>query len=82
MNRHGHFDAFARALHWSMAILILAMLFVGVAMVSSMTLRPLWPCPGSALSVLRETSSRIDTARSRFCGRVCRQIRSSSCPVA
>ncbi|VXB07663.1 Cytochrome B [Luteimonas sp. 9C] len=33
-------DAFARALHWSMAVLILAMLFVGVAMVSSMTLRP------------------------------------------
>jgi len=33
-------DAFARVLHWSMAVLILAMLFVGVAMVSSMTLRP------------------------------------------
>jgi len=33
-------DAFARALHWTMAVLILAMLFVGVAMVSSMTLRP------------------------------------------
>jgi len=33
-------DAFARVLHWSMAVLILAMLFVGVAMVVSMTLRP------------------------------------------
>lgn len=33
-------DALARLLHWSMAVLILAMLFVGVAMVSSMTLRP------------------------------------------
>ncbi len=33
-------DAFARLLHWGMAVLILAMLFVGVAMVSSMTLRP------------------------------------------
>ncbi|NYZ61881.1 cytochrome b [Luteimonas deserti] len=33
-------DAFARALHWSMAALILAMLFVGVAMVASVTLRP------------------------------------------
>ena len=36
---HRH-DAFARLLHWSMALLILAMLFVGVAMVSSLTLRP------------------------------------------
>lgn len=35
-----HHDAFARLLHWSMAALILAMLFVGVAMVSSMALRP------------------------------------------
>lgn len=33
-------DAFARLLHWSMALLILAMLFVGVAMVASVTLRP------------------------------------------
>lgn len=40
MNRHDHFDAFARALHWSMAILILAMLFVGVGMVASLSLRP------------------------------------------
>ena len=35
----GH-DPLARALHWSMAVLIVAMLFVGVAMVASMTLRP------------------------------------------
>lgn len=35
-----HHDAFARTLHWLMAVLILAMLFVGVAMVSSITLRP------------------------------------------
>ncbi|HEV7272449.1 cytochrome b [Pseudoxanthomonas sp.] len=41
MNRHGHFDAFARALHWSMAVLILAMLFIGVGMVASLELRPL-----------------------------------------
>lgn len=34
-----HHDAFARTLHWLMAVLILAMLFVGVAMVSSITLR-------------------------------------------
>lgn len=33
-------DAFARLLHWSMAALILAMLFVGVAMVASISLRP------------------------------------------
>lgn len=37
VDRH---DAFARVLHWTMAVLILAMLFVGVAMVASMTLRP------------------------------------------
>lgn len=35
----GH-DAYARALHWGMAVLILIMLFVGVAMVASITLRP------------------------------------------
>lgn len=33
-------DAVARLLHWSMAVLILAMLFIGVAMVASITLRP------------------------------------------
>lgn len=36
-----HHDLYARVLHWSMAALILAMLFVCVAMVSSMTLRPM-----------------------------------------
>lgn len=41
MNRHGHFDAFARLLHWGMAVLVLAMLFIGVGMVASLTLRPL-----------------------------------------
>lgn len=41
MNRHGHFDALARLLHWSMAVLILAMLFIGVGMVTSLSLRPL-----------------------------------------
>lgn len=40
MNRHGHFDAVARLLHWGMAVLILAMLFVGVGMVASLTWRP------------------------------------------
>lgn len=40
MNRHGHFDALARLLHWGMALLILAMLFVGVGMVASLSLRP------------------------------------------
>ena len=48
----------------------------------SITERPPWPWPGTALSVERDTSSRIDTARSRFCGRVCRQMRSSLWPVA
>ncbi|WP_370644659.1 cytochrome b [Methylorubrum sp. B1-46] len=31
-----HFNAPARLLHWSMAVLILAMLFIGVAMVTSL----------------------------------------------
>lgn len=34
MNRGDHFDPFARVLHWGMAVLILAMLFVGVGMVA------------------------------------------------
>lgn len=41
MNRYGHFDTLARILHWSMAALILAMLFIGVGMVASLSLRPL-----------------------------------------
>lgn len=40
MNRGEHFDTFARVLHWGMAVLILAMLFVGVGMVASLSLRP------------------------------------------
>lgn len=40
MNRHDHFDGFARALHWGMAVLILAMLFIGAGMVASLSLRP------------------------------------------
>ena len=34
------FNGLARLLHWSMSAMVLAMLFVGVAMVASMTLRP------------------------------------------
>ncbi|TYT26995.1 cytochrome b [Luteimonas viscosa] len=41
MNRHGHFDALARLLHWGMAVLVMAMLFVGVGMVASLALRPM-----------------------------------------
>lgn len=36
----GHFNLLARVLHWGMALLILAMLFIGVAMVASVHLRP------------------------------------------
>lgn len=36
----GHFDTLARSLHWLMAVLITTMLFVGVAMVTSVSLRP------------------------------------------
>lgn len=35
-----HFNWLARTLHWSMALMILAMLFIGVTMVSSLSLRP------------------------------------------
>ena len=35
-----HFNLSARVLHWSMALAILAMLFVGVGMVASLSLRP------------------------------------------
>ncbi|WP_331351243.1 cytochrome b [Cellvibrio sp. UBA7671] len=35
-----HFNFTARVLHWSMALMILAMLFVGIGMVSSLSLRP------------------------------------------
>lgn len=35
-----HFNLTARVLHWSMALAIFAMLFVGIGMVASMSLRP------------------------------------------
>ena len=38
---NGHFNPLARVLHWSMAVMILAMLFIGVTMVASLHLRPL-----------------------------------------
>lgn len=40
MNRYGHFDALARSLHWLMAAMILAMLFIGAGMVVSLAWRP------------------------------------------
>ncbi|MET0290561.1 MAG: cytochrome b/b6 domain-containing protein [Pseudoxanthomonas sp.] len=40
MNRYGHFDALARTLHWLMAAMILAMLFIGAGMVVSLAWRP------------------------------------------
>lgn len=35
-----HFNLTARVLHWTMSLLILTMLFVGIGMVASMSLRP------------------------------------------
>ena len=35
-----HYDRTARWLHWSMAAMVLAMLFIGVGMVASLELRP------------------------------------------
>lgn len=40
MNAPGHFNATARILHWAMAAMVLAMLFVGVGMVASVQYRP------------------------------------------
>lgn len=40
MSRPAHFNLTARVLHWSMAAMILTMLFVGIGMVASMSLRP------------------------------------------
>lgn len=40
MSPSTHFNLAARILHWGMAVLILTMLFVGVGMVSSISLRP------------------------------------------
>ena len=37
---NGHFNLLARVLHWSMALMIIAMLFIGVTMVASLHLRP------------------------------------------
>ena len=38
---NGHFNLLARVLHWSMALMIIAMLFIGVTMVASLHLRPM-----------------------------------------
>lgn len=40
MSRATHFNLTARVLHWSMAALIVTMLFVGIGMVASMSWRP------------------------------------------
>jgi cytochrome b561 len=40
MGRHRRFTAWQRVLHWLMAACILAMLFIGVGMVS--TVRPIY----------------------------------------
>ncbi len=40
MSTSTHFNLTARVLHWSMAVAILTMLFVGIGMVGSLNLRP------------------------------------------
>lgn len=40
MSHSAHFNLTARLLHWTMALMILAMLFVGIGMVASINLRP------------------------------------------
>jgi cytochrome b561 len=36
MTSNGQFAMFSRILHWTMAVMVLAMLFIGVAMVASL----------------------------------------------
>lgn len=40
MSQSAHFNLTARVLHWTMAVMILSMLFVGIGMVASISLRP------------------------------------------
>ena len=40
MSQSAHFNLTARVLHWTMALMILSMLFVGIGMVASISLRP------------------------------------------
>lgn len=40
MSQPAHFNPTTRVLHWTMALMILAMLFVGIGMVASIDLRP------------------------------------------
>ncbi|CAM2151803.1 superoxide oxidase [Pararobbsia alpina] len=42
MNETTHFSGAQRLLHWTMAVLILAMLFIGVGMVASVSERHTW----------------------------------------
>ena len=42
MNESRHFNLLARVLHWSMAVLLLAMLFIGAGMVASVSERHEW----------------------------------------
>ena len=37
MAQHLQFNAFSRILHWTMAVLVLAMLFIGIGMVASLS---------------------------------------------
>ena len=37
MTPHRPFPIFSRILHWTMAVLVLAMLFIGIGMVSSVS---------------------------------------------
>lgn len=40
MSQSTHFNLTARVLHWTMALMILSMLFVGIGMVTSINMRP------------------------------------------
>ena len=77
---NGHFNLLARVLHWSMALMIVAMLFIGVTMVASAALaadadRPAPPIghhyrrTGVAAPVQPAASSPTAAARIFLCGR-------------
>ena len=68
MNRYGHFDGLARLLHWGMAVMIVAMLFVGAG-VEEQSASPAMivagmPASPAQMSVLSPRIKRLASAAS------------------
>ncbi|WP_027615580.1 MULTISPECIES: cytochrome b [unclassified Pseudomonas] len=67
--RPQHFNLTARFLHWVMAIAIMAMLFIGVAMMTSLTLRPVLIDVHQPLGI-----AILCLALARLVNRLCRPV--------